>query len=427
MKLTVSMKLKLIALLFVCVLLLTSCQTDYSALPETYQAYVDSAYSFSSNSTLAPFVTPAENGYYTMIGRYIYYVDKETLQAVPLCNKPECAHSQETSDERIFSCNAFVFTERSPFLQYYDGKLYTIGQCSDENGRSFHALIRISPDGINREYLCRIENPENISFTLHRGYLYRYPKNVGGDVSRCPINRLSDNAYETVISVDESMVYSSIVCKGSKVYYTGLSEENRTVLYSYDTKSRETVKVIVSESSYDFLNVYRDMLIYYAIDKQSGAADYIAFDPETGKTIDFLDDVFFEKDKNINVYSDGINLHITKVVPLEGTERRTVLPQITIVKPEKDVDSFSGKELAQIVNSGANTLYMDEMFPLDMHFGMAGGDEKYLFVGSVGNAWEIVTLDMIDKETLEISRVIDLEGSAVYPPTSTLPYVPGVK
>ena len=163
------MRKKILILTLSLCLLLTACGTDYASLPEEYQFGTDFSNTFVGNSTLTPFVTPAEDGYYTMIGRYIYYIDAQTLQAVPLCSKPECRHAAETDPSKVFSCNAFVFAQRTPFLQYYEGNIYTIGKCADEKGMSFDALIRISKDGNAREYIRRMESPDNVNYAIHRG------------------------------------------------------------------------------------------------------------------------------------------------------------------------------------------------------------------------------------------------------------------
>lgn len=49
--------------------------------------------------------TTVEKGYFGVINGLLYYVDFETMNAVPICNKPDCRHISWMED-RNTKCNA---------------------------------------------------------------------------------------------------------------------------------------------------------------------------------------------------------------------------------------------------------------------------------------------------------------------------------
>ena len=49
--------------------------------------------------------TTVEKGYFGVINGLLYYVDFETMNAVPICNKPDCRHISWMED-RNSKCNA---------------------------------------------------------------------------------------------------------------------------------------------------------------------------------------------------------------------------------------------------------------------------------------------------------------------------------
>ena len=99
----------------------------------------------------------SEQAYYLFsdTNPFLHYYDKESGISGVLCGKPECNHSDT-------SCNAYLAGGSS--LMYYDGYIYWVQQGN--------TLMRMKPDGTEREtvqYLqCGIAN----SVWLHRGYIY---------------------------------------------------------------------------------------------------------------------------------------------------------------------------------------------------------------------------------------------------------------
>ena len=120
-------------------------------------------------------IAESETGYYfgmTLKGNhYLFYTDKETMQTVPVCSKPNCLHYEETDQEKRELCNAYFTGVIGACMFYYDGKLYI-----PEYGRSSSEINinEFSLDGTERKTIFTIDNKEIVSCNMlfHRGYFY---------------------------------------------------------------------------------------------------------------------------------------------------------------------------------------------------------------------------------------------------------------
>lgn len=119
----------------------------YDDLPDAYNADTDFPTQFGVSTPMPP-VMPAENGYYVKCGGWIYFVDKETLSAQLVCNRPECRHWDET-------CSAY-FHGQNDLFQYYNGKLYIDCVDQDDEGYETVNLYAFSPDDCTREKVCQL-------------------------------------------------------------------------------------------------------------------------------------------------------------------------------------------------------------------------------------------------------------------------------
>ena len=109
-------------------------------------------------------------------GAILMYIDKETMEPIPLCSRPDCNHGEETEMEKIEACSAYLPTSTAP---YYDGSnLYferpkersddQQGNASVESG---FELVKMDLDGTQQQVLS--SQSGSISFPLmHRGYFY---------------------------------------------------------------------------------------------------------------------------------------------------------------------------------------------------------------------------------------------------------------
>lgn len=152
-------------------------------------------------------VTKSEIGYYVFLpNNYLYYIDRESQEAIPLCNKPNCSHNS-------VDCNAYfnLFVnasgESANVVQYYDGNLYIVVKDEDAMGNFLgNILYKVTPDGSTREKL--IEFKDGIShWLIHKGYFYySQDKFVDGidsysvydsfSIKRCKINNIKSEPEE---------------------------------------------------------------------------------------------------------------------------------------------------------------------------------------------------------------------------------------
>ncbi len=120
-------------------------------------------------------MTSCKEGYYFTKDEFLYFIDKDTLQTVPLCNKPDCEHNIECPD-----CNAYLPVEQylTYFgLYYYNSNIYILGTDGELNSKSLY-LYEISKDGKERNKKCKIVDfgssvdDMKIQFIVHKGIGY---------------------------------------------------------------------------------------------------------------------------------------------------------------------------------------------------------------------------------------------------------------
>ena len=169
--------MKKIAVLLTLCLLLTSCSGSTSYPTDAAFHFDTDAQSYAFLPAMTRGIAESETGYYfgmTLKGsRFLFYTDKETLQTVPVCSKPNCLHYEETDQERRELCNAYFtgILGGGGSMFYYGGKLYIpeYGMSSSEIN-----INEFSLDGTVRKTIFTINNKEIVSCNMlfHRGYFY---------------------------------------------------------------------------------------------------------------------------------------------------------------------------------------------------------------------------------------------------------------
>ncbi|MBQ9673136.1 MAG: hypothetical protein IJV39_00730 [Ruminococcus sp.] len=113
-------------------------------------------------------------GYYFFEREYLYFFDKASKKAVPVCNKPDCEHEDD-------SCNAHFSVDQfyvASGVFYHDSHIYILGTDGEQFSTKLY-LYKISKDGTSREKTCYLGNyGSNVStysleFIIHKnnGYL----------------------------------------------------------------------------------------------------------------------------------------------------------------------------------------------------------------------------------------------------------------
>lgn len=115
----------------------------------------------------------------------LLYVDAATRQETYLCATPNCTHDSE-------SCNSYLPLEEGRYgyqLFFFNGYLYA-AQCTPIESQGPY-LMRMYPDGTNREIVLELENGECFS-----GMLYGYGDRLLLQISRVDENGNSETCME---------------------------------------------------------------------------------------------------------------------------------------------------------------------------------------------------------------------------------------
>lgn len=163
-------------------------------------------------------VAKGEEGYYVAIGKYIYYVDGNTMSSIILCSKPNCLHNNE-------QCNAFIGANDG--IMFNQGYLYTFIDADIDNDFVGRELIRISVDGTLKE-TCFYTEYMPVDWMIHRGYLfYSVKKYTDADYTQST----NCDAYLYRLSLN------SANAKPEEVYYAQEVEQNANIgeLVAFDS------------------------------------------------------------------------------------------------------------------------------------------------------------------------------------------------
>ena len=77
---------KILLILCMLVLFLTACGSDQAEVEsEEFNLETDFQSEYYDWTTEPHPIVEVENGYYMLVGYYLYYVDKETMEYTPLC------------------------------------------------------------------------------------------------------------------------------------------------------------------------------------------------------------------------------------------------------------------------------------------------------------------------------------------------------
>lgn len=193
-------------ILMICMFLCSSCKPKQE-INYDYQK------GFSHND--AQTIVKTQDGYYFLLGNYIYYMDKEFSKGTILCSKPECLHEKEQIDY-IINCDGFFSSPTS--IGYYDGYLYVSAEDFTSQERNT-VIYKVSLDGVNRkiiyngsEYIQRV--------VIHRGKCYIYERAFDKEGSILMIYTFSLDNSQTVTKLYEERY------KDAHINYMICYEEN---------------------------------------------------------------------------------------------------------------------------------------------------------------------------------------------------------
>lgn len=271
--------------------LLVSCGKS-APTENTYLQDTDYAYMYDGAA-----MAESPDGYYYRTSDFIYYIDKQTMTAVPLCDKPDCLHEKETDPEKVTDCNACLLrASGDTFLAYIDGYLYVAGVQTSSNlmneAETTNILVRMTPDGRERKTVLQFPRTA-MHYLIHRGYFYytdaSYGENDSGElgsvygVYRVPLNGgKTETIYENNLP---NGVLDRMTAYGNYVYYE--HRPNTDGVYSieyywYDIHTGEQGKLFSPPELVDpmqprFLNGRIYSVFYHNQDLENPEAHYFEY------------------------------------------------------------------------------------------------------------------------------------------------------
>ena len=179
-------------------------------------------------------IAETPDGYYYRDSFFLYYIDKKTMEAEPMCHKPSCKHNLETDHFKVPYCDAFIAgSTADSILQYMNGHIYLTLSQLDLGSNSNQILMEMDPDGTNRRKVLEIPATAG-EMILHRGYLYY------AGIS-CDENR---NTCFGIIRQDLQGGRPEMLCKGSNQgvgHFGGLTALGDTIFFHESGRNEEKI------------------------------------------------------------------------------------------------------------------------------------------------------------------------------------------
>ena len=210
-------------------------------------------------------------GVYFILGSYLFFMPDDGKEASPLCYKPECLHLEETDENRIADCDAFVggSPAQLPFISYYKDHIY-LTSISKENGSI--DLIRMKEDGSEKETIVKDLLAQGVMrVRMHRGVIYYHTDTFSLEGVRqqqiwaLPVDQ-SNQQPEAIYTCDEqewSLTY--FLPYGNQLFFSEYNDDyhlNETRVYRYDTETGQVERILDEEGkSWFAAGIYKDHLI----------------------------------------------------------------------------------------------------------------------------------------------------------------------
>lgn len=195
---------------------------------DIYHFETDAQYScFTANHQRM--MAESEEGYYFAFTinnlRNMFFIDKETMETLPLCSKPNCIHYEESDIERRSLCQAyFTGTVGGPSLYYKNGKLL-IPEYGDK--ASDYNITELALDGSSRKTVLSMEDATNgCDFLFHRGYAYaiinRYDEDMNStmELRRYSLSRPEREPKVLFTMNAETGFMTNLLAYGQRLYFS---------------------------------------------------------------------------------------------------------------------------------------------------------------------------------------------------------------
>ena len=282
---------------------LSACSpSQYDSLPDSYNAKTDYPYMFPAMDTEKA-ITPGEDGYYFRLGDFLFYMDAESKEVVPFCNRPDCEHTKLETISEAQQCSAFIGDCGFSQIQFYNDQLYCATNFSKDEVKSGLMnscfFTEISEDSTYRETLAEIKSGTGASaFYIHRDYLYTALSSTEADgkTPRFELNRVSlekvgkgepEVLFEGAFSGPYTVLYGNHFYVGA---YVEDEESNNVYTFcTYDYNISTKKVTLISKGKYPIGMIDGKLLLRKPIyDEKPTEVQTYFYDSDTEQEADYL-------------------------------------------------------------------------------------------------------------------------------------------
>ena len=214
-------------------------------------------------------IAEGPEAYYFFVGYYLYYADKDTLDAYPLCNRADCLHDQETNYDRRQECNAYIMLPES--ISYYNGKLYVINTEVAEI-EFVTSIKKFSLDGVYEGEVGTLETLNSV--IQHKGKLYYGYTEIPVDAGKDDWGTAYLASYDLgtgkkeIIGQWSRNEYREVQFRyafGDRVYYTLYDNSRRLEIFNINDGTITTLESINKEQGAMIAKtmIYHDRILYH--------------------------------------------------------------------------------------------------------------------------------------------------------------------
>ena len=266
------MKKVLVILMSIFIAVACGCGNKRTFVGGEYNIETDMQFYYRSYSDVLPVTASPKGYYYVGENGILLYIDKATMKATPLCNKPNCNHSDSVE------CNAYCIDTNmlnyfgdeslSVVIQYYMGNIYTIGfEYSSDKDATLPYLKKISLDGSKSEKITDTIDGFIFEWMIHRGYFY-YTLDTGlYRVSLESPKNESEIVFEVKKVAEDSNNVNMLVAYDQYIYFVGCEyDEKNNISYSssyiYDLEISEYKKIEYEDEKVTLTTFGRNKMIF---------------------------------------------------------------------------------------------------------------------------------------------------------------------
>lgn len=274
--------MKRLIILCFSLLILFSCSAQTKTYPtdDSYHADTDHPYAMDAMPSFIQ-ITDNGDGYYFFIPMMLMFAQKESMNPLPVCSKPNCLHYEENDPGKYTLCDAFfISTGANLYTFWLDDALYLIQheivlEPAEGLANSHHfSLVKVSSDGSRRETIYDLGTDiDIITAIVHRGYLYvvigYYDEspNYYCDLTRYSLSNTKEKPRVLYQTAGKAQSIQFLTAYGQRVYFKHQNVEARVedILYAYNIGTGDFEQIIPSTDNWttSAVKFYQDRLIVF--------------------------------------------------------------------------------------------------------------------------------------------------------------------